>query len=160
MDTLNLPPMEAKLRREDGMVKIYDRLRRRYVALTPEEWVRQHFVDFLIHVHAFRPALMGNEITLLLNGMKRRCDTVVYDPHSRPLMIVEYKRPSVAITQKVFNQISRYDSVLRVPWLVVSNGMQHFCCHMDYERQTCQFVDGIPDYDTLLAPQADSQAAK
>jgi len=158
MDTLNLPLMEAKLRREDGMTKIYDRLRRRYVALTPEEWVRQNFVNFLIQVLAFRPALMGNEITLKLNGMTRRCDTVVYDPHSRPLMIVEYKRPAVAITQKVFNQISRYDSVLRVPWLVVSNGLQHYCCHMDYEQQTCRFLDRIPNYDTLIAPQSEEKA--
>lgn len=150
MTPLNLPLMAAKIRKEDGLLKIYDRLRCRYVALTPEEWVRQNFVDFLINVLAFRPALMGNEITLQLNGMTRRCDTVVYDTKGQPLMIVEYKRPTVKISQRVFNQIGRYDSVLRVPWLVVSNGMEHYCCCMDYEHQTCTFQERIPTYDTLL----------
>lgn len=142
--------MDAKIRSEGGMTKIYDDIRRRYVALTPEEWVRQHFVHFLVHTLGYRPARIGNEITLKLNGMSRRCDTVVYDAYARPVMIVEYKRATVAITQRVFDQISRYDSVLRVPWLVVSNGLQHYCCHLDYERQTVEFLDRIPPYERLV----------
>lgn len=120
------------------------------MALTPEEWVRQNFVDFMINMLGYREGLMGNEITLNLNGMTRRCDTVIYDQNVRPVMIVEYKRPSVKISQRVFNQISRYDSVLRVPWLVVSNGMEHYCCKMDYESQMYTFVARIPRYDSIV----------
>lgn len=150
MTRLNLPLMEAKIRRDDAGLRIWDRLRGRYVALTPEEWVRQNFVDFLINMLGYHEGLMGNEITLNLNGMTRRCDTVIYDQSGRPVMIVEYKRPTVKISQRVFNQIGRYDSVLRVPWLVVSNGMEHYCCKMDYESLTYTFVERIPTYDLLL----------
>ena len=86
---------------------------------------------------------------LSLNGMSRRCDTVVYDRQLRPRMIVEYKRPDVSITQKVFDQIGRYNRVMRVDWLIVSNGLEHYCCKMDYEQQTYEFVEEIPTFQTV-----------
>jgi len=153
MDALNLPPFEAKLRRNDGKTRIFDPLRQRFVALTPEEWVRQHFVHFMVSELGYKSALMGNEVTLNLNGMKRRCDTVVYDPFMRARMVVEYKRPSVEITQRVFDQICRYDMVLRVDYLVVSNGLTHYCCRIDYERQAYEFLERIPTYAELV-PEA------
>lgn len=147
---LNLPTCELRTQQQQGRTRVFDVLRQRYVALTPEEWVRQHFVHFLIDVCGYSAALMGNEVQLSLNGMSRRCDTVVYDRQLRPRMIVEYKRPDVSITQRVFDQICRYNMVMQVDWLVVSNGLQHYCCRMDYERQTYEFVSGIPPFEELV----------
>ena len=147
---LTLPACELRTTVQDGMTKVFDVLRQRYVALTPEEWVRQHFVHFLIGEKGFSQALMGNEVQLTLNGMSRRCDTVVYDRQLRPRMIVEYKRPDVSITQKVFDQIGRYNMVMRVDWLIVSNGLEHYCCRMDYEQQTYAFVREIPTFEKVV----------
>lgn len=146
MRRLNLPPCALSLRRRDGGVSVLDVLRGRYVALTPEEWVRQHFVHFLSAERGYPLSLMANEVSLRLNGMSRRCDTVVYDRSGRARMIVEYKRPDVAITQRVFGQICRYNIVMRVDYLVVSNGLEHFCCRMDYARQSYVFLGAVPDY--------------
>lgn len=156
---LNLPSCELRTVEENGTTKVFDVLRQRYVALTPEEWVRQHFVHFLISEKAFSQALMGNEVQLSLNGMSRRCDTVVYDRQLRPRMIVEYKRPDVSITQKVFDQIGRYNMVMRVDWLIVSNGLEHYCCRMDYEHQTYEFVTEIPMFDKVLDEKTEEQPA-
>ena len=92
---------------------------------------------------------MANEVLLRLNTTKKRCDTVVYDRSLAPRMILEYKAPHVNITQDVFNQVGRYNLVLRVDYLVVSNGLKHYCCKMDYERQTCDFLPDIPHYTRL-----------
>ena len=93
--------------------------------------------------------LMNNEIAIMQNGIKRRCDTVVFDRTGEPLMIVEYKAPHVKITQEVFNQIYRYNLVLKVKYLVVTNGMVNYCCKVDYENRRCHFLPNIPLYDSL-----------
>ena len=134
-------------RRFDG--EGLDRLRERWVALTPEEWVRQHFVEWLITDKDFPAALMGNEVSLTQNGISRRCDTVVGDRTGQPLVIVEYKAPSINITQKVFDQISVYNMLLHVDYLVVSNGLEHYCCKMDYEHQKYLFLTEIPRYENI-----------
>ena len=149
MLSLNLPTFDAKIGVRDGKKVIFDVIRRRYVALTPEEWVRQHFVHFLIEHKGYPPTLLANEIQVTLNGTKKRCDTVLYRRNLTPQMIVEYKAPDVTITQAVFNQIMRYNMVLRVDYLVVSNGLQHYCCQMDYVRNTCRFLPDIPAYREL-----------
>lgn len=147
---LNLPPFEANIKKTNGMVQILDVLRHKFVALTPEEWVRQHFVHFLIAQKGYPSTLMANEVAVTLNGMSRRCDTVVYRQTGlKPLMIVEYKRPNVEITQKVFNQISRYNIVLEVAYLVVSNGLKHYCCKVDISSGTYTFLKDIPAYTDL-----------
>jgi hypothetical protein len=151
MPSLNLPPFEANIKKMDGMVKIMDVLRRKFVALTPEEWVRQHFVHFLIEHKGYSPTLMANEVAVTLNGMSRRCDTVVYQQAGlRPRMIVEYKRPDVEITQKVFNQICRYNMVLEVEYLVVSNGLKHYCCKVNLQDGSYTFLEDIPSYAELM----------
>lgn len=148
---LNLPPAQLRLRpdadsRRGGM-EVFDALRARWVALTPEEWVRQHFTAFLAAERGFPASLMGNEVSLKLNGTSRRCDTVLFDRSLRPLCIVEYKAPSVAITQKVFDQIARYNSVLKAPYLIVSNGLRHFCCR--FEADTYRFLPDIPHFAAM-----------
>lgn len=124
-------------------------MRAKYVALTPEERVRQAFVRFLIDEKHYPAGLMGNEIAVNQNGRERRCDTVVFDRAGKPAMIVEYKAPSVKITQEVFNQIYRYNTVLRVRYLTVFNGRQLYCCRVDYDRNKIDFLKDVPDYDNL-----------
>ncbi len=146
---LNLPPYEKKITKKDDKPFILDVIRRQYVALTPEEWVRQNFVHFLIEYKGYPQSLMANEVQLKLNGMSRRCDTVVYDRTLRPRVIVEYKAPSVSITQKVFEQICRYNMVLQVDYLIVSNGLAHYCCRIDYSTRSYTFLQEIPEYKDL-----------
>lgn len=149
MLSLNLPTFETKIAVKDGKNVIFDIIRRRYVALTPEEWVRQHFVHFLMEHKGYPLSLMANEVQVNLNGMKKRCDTVVYNRNLAPRMIVEYKSADVEITQEVFNQITRYNMVLKVDYLVVSNGLRHYCCRMDYEKRGYVFLSDVPDYKEL-----------
>lgn len=143
---LNLPPAELKLRKENGIIKVLDPLRKKYVALTPEEYVRQHFTAWMTEFLGYPSAMMNNEVQIRLNDTRRRCDTVVFHPDGTPLMIVEYKAPTVTITQDVFDQIARYNMVLKADYLVVSNGFRHFCCEMDYENDTYKFIRTIPAY--------------
>ena len=150
MLSLNLPKYETKICERDGKLQIFDPLRKCHVALTPEEWVRQHFVNFLIESRGFPAALMANEVTITVNGMKRRCDTVVYDRQLQPRVIVEYKAPTVKITKEVFAQISRYNLTLKVDYLIVSNGLQHYCCRMDYPNNSYSFLQEIPDYAKIV----------
>lgn len=144
---LNLPRFDVKVRRSEQGPQIFDPQRGRWVALTPEEWVRQHFVNYLISDKSYPSALIANEVELKLNGMRRRCDTVVYDRNFHPLVIVEYKRPTVPVTQRVFDQIARYNLTLGAPWLIVSNGMQHYCCRMN--ASAYRFVRDIPAWADL-----------
>lgn len=149
---LNLPPIDAsRLRHGESYAEIFDQLRHKYVALTPEEWVRQHFVDYMIKEKQFPASLMANEIGLELNNTRRRCDTVVFDRTGNPMMIVEYKAPGIAISQKVFDQIVRYNMVLHARYLTVSNGITHYCCYIDYDNHTYVFLKDIPDYASCCA---------
>ena len=151
MVELNLPKYEYKVKkRDDGAWAIWDRLRERWVALTPEEWVRQHFVNWLITEKQFPAALMGNEVSLTQNGIARRCDTVVGDRTGQPLVIIEYKAPSINITQKTFDQIVHYNMVLKARYLIVSNGLEHYCCEIDYGKGSYRFLEEIPGYESLV----------
>lgn len=150
MVELNLPEYDYKVKkRDDGSWAIWDRLRDRWVALTPEEWVRQHFVEWLINAKGFPIALMGNEVSLSQNGIARRCDTVIADRTGQPLVIVEYKAPSITITQKTFDQIARYNMVLHAKYLIVSNGLSHYCCRIDYDNNSYDFLETIPQYNEM-----------
>lgn len=146
---LNLPAFEVKIKDEGTKKQIFDVIRRKYVTLTPEEWVRQHFVHFLIEHLGYPQDLLANEVEVTLNGTSKRCDTVLYDRYLQARMIVEYKANDVPITQKVFNQIMRYNMVLRVEYLVVSNGIDHYCCKMDYLNNSYQFLQNIPKYSEI-----------
>jgi predicted type IV restriction endonuclease len=149
MLSLNLPAFDTKINVRDGKSEIFDAIRRRYVALTPEEWVRQHFVHFLIAHKGYPQGLLANEVTIKLNNTTKRCDTVLYSRDLSARMIIEYKAPHIEITQAVFDQITRYNMVLKVDYLIVSNGMQHYCCKIDYERNSYSFLHDIPDYKAL-----------
>ena len=135
---------------EGKILKVFDPLRGKYVALTPEEYVRQHFTAWMTDSLGYPASLMDNEVSLRLNDTSRRCDTVVFRPDGTPSVIVEYKAPTVAITQDVFDQIARYNMVLRSHYLVVSNGLRHFCCEMDYEKETYRFLPRIPAWTSEI----------
>lgn len=149
MVSLNLPPFTPKVIEKEGKPMIFDQIRRKYVALTPEEWVRQHFVHFLMAEKNYPKELLANEVTLKLNRTTKRCDTVAYSSDLTPLVLVEYKSPDVTITQDVFDQIARYNRVLRVDYLIVSNGMQHFCCKLNYSNNEYAYLQEIPTYEEI-----------
>ncbi len=147
MFRLNLPQYGIKIGEKDGKRTIFDFLRRKYVALTPEEWVRQHFTHYLVEHKGYPKGLMGNEVELHIGEKRLRCDTVLYNKEGQPRMIIEYKAPTIQIQQKTFDQISAYNLLLHVDYLIVSNGLQHYCCKMEYENQKYLFLQDIPDYE-------------
>lgn len=149
MYELNLPKFKIQLGGTREKPEIFDFLRRRYVKLTPEEWVRQHFVHWLVEQKGYPKGLLGNEIELRVADKKLRCDSVLYDQQTRPMMIIEYKAPTIPLSQKVFDQISAYNLLLHVDYLVISNGMEHYCCRMNYENNSYDFLQDIPDYKTI-----------
>lgn len=149
MNELNLPAYDARLRGTQQRPEIFDFLRRRYVALTPEEWVRQHFTHWLVAQKGYPQGLVANEVELRVGDKRLRCDSIVYDRQAAPLMIIEYKAPTVSLTQRVFSQVSAYNLLLHVDYLVVSNGLQHYCCRMDYANQSYAFLQQVPDYGCL-----------
>lgn len=149
MLSLNLPTFAVKVIVKERKQFIFDVVRNKYVPLTPEEWVRQHFVNFLIQEKGYPKELLGNEITIRLHHTTKRCDTVAYDRFLVPFMIVEYKSPAIEITRAVFDQIVRYNMALHVRYLIVSNGLIHYCCQIDYDRQKYTFLEEIPKYGEL-----------
>ena len=146
---LNLPPFEPKISEQAGKTVVWDPVRKLWTPLTPEEQVRQAFVSYLINYKGYPASHIANEQAIELNTMSRRCDTVIYDKAGTPKVIVEYKRPMVAITQKVFDQIARYNLVLHVDYLIVSNGLKHYCVRMDYNAGKYTFLQDIPQYAEL-----------
>lgn len=146
---LNIPLYTVKITSKDNKSYIWDILRRKHVILTPEEWVRQQFVHYLVHEKGYPVSLMNNEISLSLNNTCKRCDTVIYNRDLTPLVIVEYKAPHITIKQQVFDQITRYNIVMQVPYLIVSNGLKHYCCKVDYSNKSYCFLREIPRYDEV-----------
>lgn len=149
MQALNLPPYNISIRKHGNREQIFDILRRKFVALTPEEWVRQHFVHYLTEHKGYPMMLLANEVQLKVGDKTVRADSVLYDNHLQPRMIIEYKAPTIKLAQKVFDQISVYNLLLHVDYLIVSNGLQTYCCKMDYDNQKYLFLTDIPDYQKL-----------
>lgn len=149
MIRLNLPPYDIKLRTADGHKQVFDPLRQRWVALTPEEWVRQHFTHWLTTELNYPTQLLANEVHLRIGQKELRADSVLYDTSLQPRMIIEYKAPHIAITQKVFNQILAYNMELHAEYLVISNGISHYCCKYSDNGKKYLFLDHIPNYENL-----------
>ena len=149
MIKLNIPPFQMKLSGTQERPKILDILRRKFVALTPEEWVRQHFIHFLIELKGYPSALMANEVALSCGNKQLRADTVLYDRDLNARMIIEYKAPTIKITKRVFEQVTAYNFLLHVDYLIVSNGLTHYCCKMNYENNSYMLLTSIPDYKDI-----------
>jgi hypothetical protein len=146
---LNLPQYSFKITGSEGNEMILDQIRRKYVRLTPEEWVRQNFVHYLISEGKYPPGLIGIEIMFSLNKLKRRVDILIHDRQGRPVMIVECKEPDVKIDEKVFDQIVTYNMALKVPYIVVTNGIDHYACKVDHVENTWKFLMVIPLYEDI-----------
>lgn len=146
MQKLNLPFYEFRIKTTHAKQMIFDGIRKKFVVLTPEEWVRQNFIQFLVQQKKYPENLMAVEKQILVNNNPRRFDLLVYRKTGRPQLIAEFKAPGVKITQNAFDQVVRYNMVLRVERVIVSNGLQHFACEIDYERNTYSFLKEIPEY--------------
>lgn len=149
MQELNLPSYHHKIIDAGEKKQIFDPVRKKYVVLTPEEWVRQNFVQYLIHEKKYALSLLTIEHPVNVNTLNQRSDVVVYDRLGKPILIVECKAPKVKIDQKVFDQIARYNMILKVPFLIVTNGLKHFCCKVDFENESYIFLQEIPEFEQL-----------
>lgn len=143
---LSLPIYKLKLKTVEEKTHIFDEVRKKYLLLNPEEWVRQNFIHYLNKEKKYPLGLMGVEQMVKYNSLKTRADIVIYNLEGKPNVIVECKSPEVKITQDTFNQIAKYNSQLKVKYLIVTNGMKHFCCQMDYENNKITFLEDVPTY--------------
>ena len=146
MQALNLPEADFRMRDFGGKKEIFDGIRKKFIALTPEEWVRQHFVAYLVKSKNVPASLIGIEVSIKMNRLQKRGDIVVYNKSGKPCMIIECKAPEICITQDVFEQVARYNMTLNVNYLVVTNGLIHFACFIDHEKSDYQFLKEIPDF--------------
>lgn len=151
MKELNLPAYSFQLKeKEDGQKLILDPVRKRYVVLTPEEWVRQHFVNFLIHHRGYPMGLIGIEVMFRMNNLSRRVDIMVYNRLGNPLVAVECKAPGVKISGSVFDQIVEYNMKFRLSFILVTNGLKHYGCRVDWNSGQYSFMDDIPFFSDLI----------
>ncbi len=149
MQQLNLPTYPVKTRQTGEKTEIFDPIRRRYIVLTPEEWVRQQFIRYLISEKKYPETLISIEKGIKVNQMYKRFDAVISDQTGEPVVLIEFKSPNVRITQKTFEQVAAYNIRLQVQYLIVSNGLKHYCCSVDHEKKTFSFLDDIPDFSVL-----------
>lgn len=146
MQKLNFPAYKFRLKNNENKVQIFDDIRKKFVALQPEEWVRQHTVQFLIQNKGYPKSLINVEKELTVNDLKKRYDAVIFYPNGNINLIVECKAPNIKISQETFDQIARYNLALKSTFLMVTNGMEHYFCKMDYKKGQYIFLKEIPSY--------------
>lgn len=149
MEALNLPTYSFTVKSEGGRSQIFDPFRRKYVLLTPEEWVRQHFLQYLVREKGFPASLVAVEKEFSFNRMKKRTDILAHNRQGEPMLLVECKSPKVRVSREAFGQIGLYNLTYKVPWLVVTNGLRHYCCHFDAAEGKYLFVDRIPEWKEI-----------
>jgi len=149
MQTFDLPSYSFKVIDENGKKLIFDEIRKKFVSLTPEEWVRQHFIKYLIIEKKYPASLFTVESSLKLNKMNKRCDAIVYNSCGKPMLIVECKSPDVPLNQAVFDQIARYNMVYKVRYLIVTNGKNHFVCKINFTDSSFVFLEDIPFFNEI-----------
>ncbi|RKR82620.1 type I restriction and modification enzyme subunit R-like protein [Mucilaginibacter gracilis] len=149
LEPLNLPPYPFKITNQNGTLFLFDEIRKKDVVLTPEEWVRQHFVQYLIKEKNFPRSLIKLEGGLKLNGNARRTDIVIFNNKGEKVLLVECKAPQVKVTQQVFDQVARYNWVHKIPLIAVTNGLQHYYCKIDFAKQRYDFIPSLSNYRDL-----------
>lgn len=149
MDPLNLPAYSFKIKEENENSYIFDSVRKKYILLTREEWVRQNFIRFLNEEKHYPLGLIAVETPFKINRMTKRSDIVVFNRDGNPWIMVECKAPQVVISQKVIDQIARYTLHFKASFLIITNGLQHFCCKLDTASQKYMFIKEIPDYENM-----------
>lgn len=152
MQELNLPPYPFKILKEKGKFKIFDPIRRKYLVLTPEEWVRQHFIQYLINSKGFPKGLLRLEVRVKHHQRQGRYDALFVDRTGRPHVLIECKAPDISLSRETLEQIARYNSGLQADYLVVTNGLEHFYLKPDPEKGELNFIEDIPEYPYLSNP--------
>jgi predicted type IV restriction endonuclease len=147
MTPLNLPTYSFKVKKSEGKVWIFDGSRKKYVVCTPEEWVRQHFINYLVQDHRYPKSLFRIEGSLAYNTLQKRSDILVHDRTGKPWMLVECKSPSIKLSQRAFNQVAIYNMTVGAKYIAVTNGMVHFCCLAPKPGQAGKFLDEFPQFD-------------
>ena len=150
MQALNLPDTTLRIRMKGEKQEVFDNVRKKFVALTPEEWVRQNFIHYLTDHRKVPRSLIAVEASLRYHRLKKRSDIVVYGKDGAPCLVVECKAPEVTMTQAVFDQVAMYNMALKVPYLAVTNGMVHFACYIDHGSGKIIFLKEIPEYEEML----------
>jgi hypothetical protein len=146
MIPLNLPPFEYKLKKAEGKLWIFDVIRKKYIVLIPEEWVRQHFVHYLIGAHKYPRSLIRVEGGLQFNELQKRTDIVVFDREAKPWMVIECKSPDIPVSERTVFQASTYNATLRAKYLVVSNGLKHYFALTDWGNGTTSWLSDLPAF--------------
>ena len=154
MQHLNLPDHGVKLRHAADGDQVWDPVRRKWLVLTPEEWVRQHVLNHLVHDLHCPVSLTAMERVITLNDLTKRADIVVHGRNGKPLLLVECKAPDVKVDQAVFEQAARYNLVFRVDYLLVTNGLLHYCCRVDLDKGTVEFLPRLPAFEEMAAGSA------
>lgn len=147
---ITIPQYDFAIKHENGQSRIFDSIRKKFVAFTPEEWVRQHWLRYLVEERNYPRSLIAVELSLKLNSLSKRCDIAVYGKNGKPQLIIECKAASIKLTQKVFDQIARYNLALKVKYLVVSNGEKSYCCIIDTEKGSYQFIEDLPSVSEFI----------
>ncbi|MFC4818670.1 type I restriction enzyme HsdR N-terminal domain-containing protein [Flavobacterium sp. GCM10023249] len=147
MQQLNFPTYNFRFKNSENKVAIFDEIRKKFVILTPEEWVRQHVVRYLLEEKKYSKSYINVEKRITINGMTKRYDVVVFNPDGSIFVLIECKAPEVTITQNVFDQIARYNMVLQANYLMVTNGLQHYFCQMDFKNEQYNFLRDLPEYN-------------
>jgi hypothetical protein len=148
MQNLNLPAFDYQLKSNENKTLIFDIIRKKYVVLTPEEWVRQHFVNYLISVKNYPVSLIAIEKQIQLHKVTKRFDILIFSNIGKPYILIECKATNVQIGQNTFDQIARYNSEIDAEFLIVTNGLDHFCCQMDFDSKKYIFLNSIPDFQS------------
>jgi len=149
MTNLNLPEYEFCIKKDSKRTTIFDIFRKKHVALTPEEWVRQNFLKFLTEEKKYKPSLIIVEASIKYHSMQKRCDAIIYDNNGNPVMIIECKSTKINLNQSVFDQAVRYNFPLKVKYLTMTNGLKHYCCKIDYQKGKYTFLEDIPYFNEL-----------
>jgi len=149
MQKLNFDDYDFRFRNAGGRISIFDEIRKKFVVLTPEEWVRQHVVQFLMHEKKYPKSLINVEKIITINGLTKRYDVVVFTTDGSIFILIECKAPQVKISQTVFDQIARYNMTMQSEILMVTNGLNHYFCQMDYQNEKYRFLAKLPEYTIL-----------
>jgi hypothetical protein len=148
VQNLNFPPYSFRLKNSENNTHIFDVIRKKFVVLQPEEWVRQHCIQYLLQEKNYPISLINVEKVVLINGLKKRYDIVVFNPDGSITLVVECKAPKVNISQSSFDQIARYNLTLKAPYLMVTNGLNHYFCTMNHDLGNYEFLETLPNYNT------------
>lgn len=150
MQKLNFPDFSFRFKNSENKVLVFDEIRKKFIVLTPEEWVRIHVVQFLIVEKNYPKSLINVEKVIKINGLTKRYDVVVFQPDGNIFLVVECKQPNILINQTVFDQIARYNLILKANYLMITNGLNHYFCQMDFEKESYLFLNDIPKYNTIV----------